>query len=90
MLEKTKLSPNRLCLVILFFVTGVMVTLFGCYEKANPQNDIAEGKELARKYCVSCHQLPDPKLIDRASWVNAVVTWLLVRLSSPRRFTIVI
>ena len=80
MLEKIKLSPTRLCLLTAFFVTGAIATLFGCYQKANPQSDIAEGKELAQKYCVSCHQLPEPKLIDRASWVNGVLPAMAKRL----------
>lgn len=34
---------------------------------------IANGKQLAAKYCQSCHLLPDPSSIDAKSWENGVL-----------------
>jgi hypothetical protein len=41
---------------------------------------MADGKLLAKKYCVDCHQLPDPLLIDRESWVQSVSPAMAKRL----------
>ena len=76
MLTKFRLSPNQLCFAIVFAFAIVIFTLNGCgrNNKTNTvENDIADGKLLAAKYCVSCHQLPDPSLIDRPSWVSGVL-----------------
>ena len=32
-----------------------------------------EGRELAEKYCQSCHLLPEPYLLDRKTWVTHVL-----------------
>ena len=47
---------------------------------------MADGKELAKKYCVSCHQLPDPALIDSASWVNGVLPAMAKSLRYPKLY----
>ena len=33
----------------------------------------ATGRELAARYCQSCHLLPDPALLDRATWARWVI-----------------
>ena len=43
-------------------------------------SSIRNGKELAMKYCVSCHQLPDPGLLDKASWQKGVLPGMGPRL----------
>ena len=61
-----------------------MFILNSCRKKTaaeNTETDIADGKQLAAKYCVSCHQLPDPSLIDRQSWVNGVLPAMAKRLN---------
>lgn len=37
------------------------------------EKQVANGKALAHKYCISCHQFPDPSLIDKNSWVHGVL-----------------
>jgi hypothetical protein len=34
---------------------------------------ITEGESLAKKYCQSCHALPDPSLLDEKSWETGVL-----------------
>jgi hypothetical protein len=34
---------------------------------------IQQGKELAAKYCQSCHLLPDPSLLDKKNWAEGVL-----------------
>ena len=83
MSAKFRLSSNRLCLLIAFLFTVVVFTVNSCSENTQAKRtaqDIADGKKLAKKYCVSCHQLPDPALIDSASWVNGVLPAMAKRL----------
>lgn len=54
----------------------LMIMAQSCRQSSSPQNTapaIADGQTLAKKYCVSCHQFPDPSLIDKKSWVNGVL-----------------
>ena len=76
MFTKFRLSSNQLCFLIVFAFTTVLFVINGCHENTPAETleqNIADGKELAKKYCVSCHQLPDPSLIDRKSWANGVL-----------------
>lgn len=45
------------CLLILFFLA--------CHSTPEPTRS---GAELAKIYCSSCHQFPDPGLLDKKSW----------------------
>ena len=35
--------------------------------------DISKGQAAAAQYCQSCHQLPDPSLLDKVTWRNHVL-----------------
>src|SRR3954471_5415736 len=37
------------------------------------QNKISNGKRLATLYCQSCHQFPEPSLLDKKSWEKGVL-----------------
>jgi hypothetical protein len=53
-----------------------LVIISSCNQSNQPSNiemQIANGKLLSQKYCVSCHQWPDPLLIDRKSWELGVL-----------------
>lgn len=41
---------------------------------------IKAGKNLAVQYCGSCHQVPDPSLVDSKSWANGVLPEMGPRL----------
>ncbi len=43
-------------------------------------SDIKEGERLAKKYCQSCHQFPDPSLLDAKSWEEGVLPVMGPRL----------
>jgi len=43
-------------------------------------SSIEKGEELAKEYCQSCHQLPDPSLLDSKSWENGVLPEMGPRL----------
>jgi hypothetical protein len=40
----------------------------------------ANGRELARKYCASCHLFPEPELLDKATWKNGALPLMRSRL----------
>jgi FG-GAP-like repeat len=80
MFKKRKLSPIHLLIAIVFFFAVSMTALISCHQTPQREDEIAEGKALAQKYCVSCHQLPDPALIDSASWVRGVLPAMAKRL----------
>jgi hypothetical protein len=54
---------------------------FSCRESFNRNSShsetsllsIANGKELAAKYCQSCHVLPDPSLLDSKTWGKGIL-----------------
>jgi cytochrome c2 len=77
------LSAKQFCLFVVFAVTAVVIVLNSCNNSpAQPtlQEQIADGKELAKKYCSTCHQLPDPSQLDRKTWVNGVLPAMAGRL----------
>jgi hypothetical protein len=86
MFSKFRISSTQLCLLIVFAFAGIILVMNGCSENApvnTLEKDIADGKELAKKYCVSCHQLPDPSLIDRQSWMTGVLPAMAKQLKVP-------
>jgi hypothetical protein len=54
-----------------------MLINFNSCNQSNNQTtvevQIANGKILSEKYCISCHQWPNPALIDRKSWELGVL-----------------
>lgn len=83
MFSRLKITSNQLCFLIIFAFTAIVFVMNSCRENtpaSRLEKDIADGKELAKRYCVSCHQLPDPSLIDRESWVKGVLPAMAKRL----------
>jgi hypothetical protein len=76
MFKYNRSLANHICFLIVLVVTASVAALNGCHSNNTPptlQDQIADGHDLAAKYCVSCHRFPDPSLIDRMSWVNGVL-----------------
>jgi hypothetical protein len=76
MFKNRVLLPKRLGVLIFIAIVASVVGFFSCDngDQTEPIEDqIAEGKILAAKYCQSCHQLPDPSLINRESWEMRVL-----------------
>jgi hypothetical protein len=83
MLKYHKPSANLLCFLVVLVVTALTVALNSCNNTpATPTlaTDIADGKELAKRYCAACHQLPDPSQIDQKTWVKGVLPAMAARL----------
>ena len=51
-----------------------IIQLSGCLDTGEANDkDIEEGFELSKKYCGSCHQLPEPKELDKTTWAEFVL-----------------
>jgi FG-GAP-like repeat len=53
-----------------------IVWLCNCNEnEANKiiRTNIREGRRLSQIYCISCHQFPQPELLDKVTWANYVL-----------------
>jgi hypothetical protein len=76
MVKYPRLSPKPIFFLIIFAFTALVSVLTCCNNEPTPpslESQVADGKILAQKYCISCHQLPDPALVDRKSWINGVL-----------------
>ena len=75
-------------LYFFFYIISSFVFLVSCKEdfyKNNSHADtssssIKNGKELAAKYCQSCHLFPDPSLLDSKTWEKGVLPQMGPRL----------
>jgi hypothetical protein len=71
-------------LIFLFFT----LFLYQCGQKKEstpevytpPKPTNRSGSELAQTYCVSCHQLPDPKMLPKEIWEKGVMPNMALRL----------
>ncbi|PWU04225.1 MAG: hypothetical protein C5B52_01890 [Bacteroidetes bacterium] len=77
-----KVSPSKLRSCILFsavILTGSIFSSCGRLKRGNdvyPQiqdSSIEKGKSLAMVYCKSCHEFPDPSLLNMGTWEESVL-----------------
>lgn len=67
--------------MILLTVTTAFILLNSCGKSLTPEEqDVADGKELAKIYCTRCHQLPDPAQLDKKTWETGVLPAMARRL----------
>lgn len=52
---------------------GLMVCIGLFYDKPNLISPPDDGERLARAWCGSCHQYPEPAILDRATWSEQVM-----------------
>ncbi|RYE36567.1 MAG: VCBS repeat-containing protein [Sphingobacteriaceae bacterium] len=69
------LKLNIFCLLL--FLT-LILSFYSCHQKPptaaeRAEMAVADGKVLSQKYCISCHQYPEPNLIDKNTWVKGVL-----------------
>lgn len=75
MIKKQKWSANKICLIILSVFT-ILVAFNSCGGDGLSSSDekyLAEGKKLAQIRCSSCHQAPDPSLLDKTTWDKSIL-----------------
>ena len=67
MLFKTKVFPFNFSITLI-----VLFTLFeSCTQKSN-----LEGEKLAKTYCSSCHQLPEPDVLPKNVWKHSTLPYM--------------
>ncbi|MGF7038271.1 hypothetical protein M2273_001512 [Mucilaginibacter lappiensis] len=74
MIKNYRLPVNKLG--ILMVLALAVATLNSCGNKSNTISNeeyLAKGKKLAAVHCSSCHQLPDPALLDSYTWETGVM-----------------
>jgi len=64
----------------LLILASVAVALWILIPNLPGEKKKADGATLSRKYCVSCHEYPDPSLLQRDIWVNGVLPEMGLRL----------
>lgn len=71
---------------VLFFIS-IIYLLVSCKDDRRNQThqnvslgSIEAGETLAKKYCQSCHLLPEPSLLDTRSWEKGVLPQMRLRL----------
>ncbi|NHA04561.1 VCBS repeat-containing protein [Mucilaginibacter sp. HC2] len=67
---------NRLCLLKAIMLSIGMLIISCSGNNNNTQSNkeyLADGKKLAAIHCSSCHQLPDPSLLDSATWETGIM-----------------
>ncbi len=58
-------------LITVSFLLLLTVIISSC--KSQKQKDVEEGENLAHTFCVSCHQYPEPELLDKKTWTDNVL-----------------
>lgn len=82
MVKKYRLPLNKLCLLLAWVFT-VSVSSCSNNEKGNADSEeeyLAEGKKLAAVHCSSCHELPDPALLDSHTWETGIMPAMAPKL----------
>ncbi|CCH51306.1 hypothetical protein BN8_00223 [Fibrisoma limi BUZ 3] len=78
------MSSLRLLAILittLLIQTGMMACRSSsASETATPKATQLTGQQLAQAHCSSCHQFPDPSLLDKATWQQGVLPNMAVRL----------
>lgn len=61
---------------VFFLLTLFVAWLYSCDSNGGKKfadKNIEEGFQLSQAHCKSCHQLPDPVLLNKATWANHVL-----------------
>nr|WP_294941257.1 VCBS repeat-containing protein [uncultured Mucilaginibacter sp.] len=83
MLKKYKVSANKLALIIAAATTAAILCFNSCDTTPvvnTAAGNLARGKALSLQYCKSCHQYPDPSLLDKTTWETGIMPQMALRL----------
>jgi FG-GAP-like repeat len=76
----------KVCIYLVAFIfSAMLITSCSDIKRNNTHKDVAlssieKGKELAVLHCQSCHQLPDPSLVDTKTWDRGILPQMGPRL----------
>lgn len=80
MIRLTKGAAVKLAVSAAFLSVGAAV-FYSCNNGNNTTaSTIQDGQTLAKKYCVSCHMLPEPSLADKKSWKEGILPAMAQKL----------
>ncbi|KQS33583.1 hypothetical protein ASG33_05835 [Dyadobacter sp. Leaf189] len=80
-LQKMKILPvSFLRIRVAGLVLSALTIAFAGCKSAGEKKHVEEGRELAKVYCTNCHQLPDPGLLNKATWRDAVLPAMAEKL----------
>ncbi|NCD71283.1 FG-GAP repeat domain-containing protein [Mucilaginibacter agri] len=79
MFKISKSAIVKLSVVAGLSVVGA-ITFNSCGNQEQSQAQLLDGHTLAKKYCVSCHMLPEPALADKKSWEQGILPAMAKRL----------
>ncbi|MEP6464802.1 MAG: VCBS repeat-containing protein [Parafilimonas sp.] len=79
------MNVKKLPLIFAAFLATLFIISCKDYTKNSTHKNVSDasinaGKKLAVQYCGSCHQLPDPSLLDTKTWENGVLPEMAPRL----------
>jgi hypothetical protein len=77
-----------LIILIVFSVTAFFVLKsFRVIDlRSEEEKRVANGGVLAKKYCASCHQYPEPSLIDKHTWETGVLPAMALQFKLEKVF----
>ncbi|MGZ8523472.1 MAG: hypothetical protein ACXWV1_03540, partial [Chitinophagaceae bacterium] len=61
---------------VTLLIVACLVVFVNCNNarsKKNKNKNVREGYVLAQKYCKSCHQFPEPELLNKVTWSEYVL-----------------
>ncbi len=73
-----KISRQAVVSTLIIAVSfSILVSTFNSCSSNNAVNNVTDtliaGRQLAQKYCVSCHQFSEPSLLDKKTWEQGVL-----------------
>ena len=83
MLKRYRITANALGLSIAAVTTAAIFFINGCNNAPQintPAENVAEGKALSEKLCISCHRYPSPALLDKVTWEKGVLPQMATQL----------
>lgn len=82
----TLLKQVTYVLLVVFLMGGASFIHSGCTQKTNDEDSvssedqISEGKQLAQKYCGTCHLPVSADMLDKEIWMNSVLPAMAPKL----------
>jgi len=66
---------KKIVVVVIILVVSCCIQLVSCNNNNGSFKDknVQEGFQLAQKYCISCHLLPEPHLLNKTTWAEHVL-----------------
>lgn len=73
-----KLLKRKFTDYLLMILPATMLAFYSCHQTPptaieQVKLDVNDGRVLSQKYCKSCHQYPEPDLIDKNTWIKGVL-----------------